>query len=58
MPLIAPALWKIDRAREVNSAILATNYRANPRRSDEGKGGKGKGHSTYGKGGGKGKGRW
>ena len=51
-------LAKIDRAREVNSAILATNYRANPRRSDEGKGGKGKGHSNYGKGGGKGKGRW
>jgi hypothetical protein len=56
-------LVNIDRAREVNQAILAPNYRSDPRRYGNdaggkgGKGGQGKGGKGYGKGG-KGKGRW
>jgi hypothetical protein len=49
-------LVRIDRAREVNQAILAPNYRADPRRYGNGAGGKG-GKGKGGKGG-KGKGRW
>jgi hypothetical protein len=55
-------LERIDRAREVNSAILSTNYRGEPRRyggkGDGGKGGHRDGKGGQGKGG-KGKGaRW
>jgi hypothetical protein len=56
---------RIDRAREVNQAILSTNYRADPRRygnGADGKGGKGGhgkgGHGKGGRGGKGGKGRW
>jgi hypothetical protein len=52
-------LVNIDRAREVNQAILAPSYRSDPRRYGNDAGGKGgKGRQGKGGKGGKGKGRW